>query len=99
MRRARTEEANAEIQLGGEAGRVCRGRLLGLLHCNSRGWRLEQTDQSPSSAGEWTGAGESCHVSPGLTMGLFSREPYFLLGDPGAQEHMTWLRLPGLLGV
>ena len=54
---------------------------------------------SPSSAGEWTGAGEICDASPGLTMGLFSREPYCLLGDPGAQEHMTWLRLPGLLGV
>ena len=86
MRWARTEDANAEIQLGGEAGTVGRGRLRGLLHCNSRDWRLEQTDQSPSSAGKWTGAGEICHASPGLTMGLFSMEPYFLLGDPGPRN-------------
>lgn len=32
-------------------------------------------------------------------MGLSSREPYFLWGGPGAQEHMTGLRLRGLLGV
>ena len=64
MRWARTEEANAEIHLGGEAGRVGRGRLLGLLHCNSRGWRLEQTEWAPAQLVSGQGLGKS--VMPAL---------------------------------
>ena len=98
MRWVRTEEVNAEIQMGEEA-REARGfRVCCAAIPRAGGW--DRTGQGPNSASEKMGAGEiPCHAVPGLTMGLSSREPYFLWGGPGAQEHMTGLRLRGLLGI